>query len=543
MVAEAHGRRELLTASLIVAAAAAIAYGTTITNYFVQDDFGVVALLSQKPALYFPRWFVSTWMDDIWGFIPDEIRPFPAVTYQLAALGGATSTWANHLMNIALHAANGVLVLTIARRAAALSVPGATLAALAFVLLPVQSESVAWITGRVDSMPAFFYLASFLAWIRWREGAGRSAYVWSLALFFVALFTKQNTITMVATLAAYDILLAPRTPSGTRVFSGGVLRATVVAYLPFVALTVAYLALRYILFGAIARENQLDARSADFVLLLLTRHLHRLVLGSLEVQFPLYVALLVLLTAIAIAAWTAAIDRQRVARVLLYFGVVWIAIGVAPIAVAGYDSPRHIYLAAVGWAVTSGTAFDVFWSARPVRLWRPAAAVAAVAVLASYAMQLSGEIRTWNTRAAVSQRAVADLQREALAAPDGALVIVGAPIQSWEWALPFAARPPFADRDLTARLLFVSPMRLYCCRDQWEADTRKALQAWQARSGDRAVVALHWDPQTGKMSRLTDRSSSDLRAVVSLLTNISERQALDETLLRLLDELVAGHES
>jgi hypothetical protein len=158
-------------------------------------------------------------------------------------------------------------------------------------------------------------------------------------------------------------------------------------------------------------------------------------------------------------------------------------------------------------------------------------------------VQLSGEVRTWNRRSAVSQRAVADLEREALAAPEGALVIVGAPIQSWEWALPFAARPPFTGRDLTERLLFISPMRLHCCRDQWEEDTRKALQAWGSGSAGRAVVALHWDPETGKMSRLTDRASSDLRAVVSLLTGISERQALDETLLRLLDEIVAGHES
>ena len=38
--------------------------------------------------------------------------------------------------------------------------------ALVFVLLPIQAESVAWVTGRVDSLPACFYFASFLLYVR-----------------------------------------------------------------------------------------------------------------------------------------------------------------------------------------------------------------------------------------------------------------------------------------------------------------------------------------------------------------------------------------
>ena len=102
-------------AALAICLAASLPYVSSAGNYFVNDDFGVVQLLSQKPPLYFPRWFVTSWMDDIWGATQDEIRPFPAVTYQLAALWGATSTVANHVTNIAFHAANALLVLAIAR--------------------------------------------------------------------------------------------------------------------------------------------------------------------------------------------------------------------------------------------------------------------------------------------------------------------------------------------------------------------------------------------------------------------------------------------
>ena len=67
------------SAAALVALAATVPYLPVLHDYFIQDDFGVVALLSQKPASAFPGWFVSTWMDDIWGYTPDEIRPFPAV--------------------------------------------------------------------------------------------------------------------------------------------------------------------------------------------------------------------------------------------------------------------------------------------------------------------------------------------------------------------------------------------------------------------------------------------------------------------------------
>jgi len=108
-------------------------------------------------------------MDHIWGYNPDEVRPFPAASYQLTALGGAASPVLHHVLNVLIHAGNGLLVMALAQVAAGLSLPAAALAGIVFVVLPVHVESVAWITGRVDSMPAFFYLATFLAYALWRQ--------------------------------------------------------------------------------------------------------------------------------------------------------------------------------------------------------------------------------------------------------------------------------------------------------------------------------------------------------------------------------------
>lgn len=574
-----HGQLALL-AMLAICLAAVLPYLSTIDNYFAQDDFGVVQLLAGKPASYFPRWFTTTWMDDIWGFIPDEIRPFPAATYQFTALWGAGSPIANHVVNIAFHVANGLLVFAVARVVTGLSLVPATLAALVFVVMPVQAESVAWITGRVDTIPAFFYIASFLLFAWWRRGGATpgARHVWmryaaSLLIFFFALFSKQNTITLGPALVAYDFFIGRRFPfrwgSDRRAFVAG-LWAWTWPYLPFAAMTLGYLYLRYALFGEVAREGQFASHGLTFFVWVVKRHMRRLLLGdmmaSVRLQWVAIVAaaglLLVLIrwgrgttlgsTSAAPSAASSASFEQSVSRpassvciwgALLYWGPVWLFLGIAPIIVANYESPRHIYLASIGWAMVLGILMQVLWQAKPHRLVRPVAAVAAAALLTLHAVQLRAAVGRWDTIADVSKKATADLEREALALPEGTLVIAGAPASSWEWSLPFAAQPPFTRTDLTRRVRIVSPMMLHCCRAQWDAHTRHTLTAWANTTSPEhpMVVALYWDATTGRLSKLTDREEPVLRAMIALLLETPSADTLDARLHELLDKLVAGH--
>jgi hypothetical protein len=516
-----------LTPYILVCAAAILPYLTTIDDYFVRDDFGVVQLLSQKPALYFPHWFVTSWMDRIWGYVPDEIRPFPAVSYQLTALGGAASPILHHALNIALHAANGVLVVLLARFAASLSLPAATFAGLAFVLLPVHTETVAWITGRVDSMPAFFYIGSFLCYVRWRarEPAGWHLYLASLGIFFLALFTKQNTITMLATLAGYDFLVLRR-----RLFP---LVAAIRPYVPFAIMTIAYLYLRYLLFGEVARERALTARAIRDFRIIVNRHLRHVVTGEMDGSAALVAIVLAIVAAVIIVAlWR----RRQEGWVLLYFGPVWWIVGIAPILVAGYSSPRHVYLAAMGWAIVLATLVEMAWNASPDPTRRRIVAVAAALTIGFYLPSLYASIREWGITAEVSQKAVRDVRRTALASPPGTLVIVGAPVRSWEWAMPFTLRPPYARTDLRQRVFIVSPRALSCCTGQWFEETRAALRQWSSGSERDAAIALRWDPETGALARATSDDSPQLLTLTRSLLELGADD-LDRNLTRMLDVL------
>ena len=519
---------------LLIVLAAVVPYLPALDDYFVQDDFGVVALLSAKPAGYFPRWFVSNWMDDIWGYTPDEIRPFPAVTYQAAAWWGAASPVANHVMNIGFHAINAMLVFGIAETAAGLSLGPAAFAALVFSVLPMQTESVAWVTGRVDSMPACFYLASFLLYARWRARPRTAVYIWSVVVYFVALFSKQNAVTLPAAIVLYDALVVRRPVRA----SWSWLRP----YLPFAVLTVGYLGLRYVLFGEVARESMLTAGRFDAFLQDLSVHLRRMVIGEAGLRIA------GLTVAARVATGTAAIcaialllgERGRtLIRPAAYFFVIWIGLAVAPTLVAGYASPRHMYLASAGWALALGGGLGVLFCARPELLMKGIGLLGSAALLVVYVSHLRQDVQLWGVRSDVSRRAVADVEREALAAPQGTLIIVDAPPRSWNFALPHALRPPFTGEDLTRRVKVISHSSIHCCPAHvWEPYTRDALRAWSADAAQPPVIALRWDPDTGTLYRLSDQQDPFLRSVVAMLRSTRDVASLDRVLLDISRELV-----
>jgi hypothetical protein len=522
------GRRRAVLAGLVVCAAAIVPYLTTLDDYFVRDDFGVVQLLAQKPASYFPRWFYTSWMDRIWGYTPDEIRPFPAVSYQLTALGGAASPILHHVLNVALHAANGLLVLAIAMTAASLSLRAAVFAGVLFVLLPVHTESVAWITGRVDSMPALFYLGSFLAYARWRAGGSSRwpSYLLSVAIFFVALFTKQNTITMVGTLVTYDVLV--------RRVRLRPIAAFVWPYVPFALLTGGYLYLRYRLFGEIAREGTLNAKGlADFEWLF-NRHLTHVVLG--EHTASRVAAWLVVVAVLFAGMWFArkSTDASAAIRTLVYFGPIWWLIGVVPVMVAGYASPRHVYLAAVGWAIIVALVVELVAEQPRVALQRVAPPAAAI-MTALYLVPLYWSVHEWTMMADVSRKAVRDLRDTALVAPPRSLVITGAPSRSWDWALPFAARPPFTRTDLYDRVFIISPRSLSCCTAPWFEETRTAIKEWSHSGGRDSAIVLRWDPDSGALTAARSAELPQLNALIRALADIDRPEDLDRNLLRIID--------
>jgi tetratricopeptide (TPR) repeat protein len=99
-----------------------------------------------------------------------------------------------HLVNIAFHAANGILIFLILR---GLRVPGAWLAAAVWVLHPVNVESVAWITELKNTQSGLFFFLAVLCFLRFEADATRRHW-YGLALLcgLAALVSKPSTVVL-----------------------------------------------------------------------------------------------------------------------------------------------------------------------------------------------------------------------------------------------------------------------------------------------------------------------------------------------------------
>ena len=183
-------------------------------------------------------------------------------------------------------------------------------------------------------------------------------------------------------------------------------------------MTIAYLVLRYVLFGQVAREGQLTADGLGLSRIFVGKHFQRMFFGGEVARYPFgYIAALLVTTGVwLLARSSAAVNVRHGPGMVLFFGPCWWFLGLAPLVVVGYESTRHVYLASVGWAIIVGLVFHLIWHRRHAA-FRYATLVASVSVFVFYAAGLQAEVAEWKTRARVSQKMVADLEREALAPP------------------------------------------------------------------------------------------------------------------------------
>ncbi len=99
-----------------------------------------------------------------------------------------------HLVNVALHAANGVLIFFLLRR---LRVRAAWLAAMVWTLHPVNVESVAWITELKNTQSGLFFFLAVWCFLRSEAGAARHRwYTLALVCGLAALLSKPSTVVL-----------------------------------------------------------------------------------------------------------------------------------------------------------------------------------------------------------------------------------------------------------------------------------------------------------------------------------------------------------
>jgi len=171
----------------LVAAAALAAYLPSFGGAFQFDDYNVI--------VNYPT--VHSW-ELLFERVGAGVRALLKASYTLNWTLGGGSTFGFHLVNVALHSFNAVLLFFIGRKVFP-DHPNASLAAaLLFALHPAQTEAVTYISGRSVSLMAALYLASILLYLR------KSFY--SVIPFILALGVKETAVTLPAALLLIELV-------------------------------------------------------------------------------------------------------------------------------------------------------------------------------------------------------------------------------------------------------------------------------------------------------------------------------------------------
>ena len=307
------------------------------------------------------------------------IRPLLKLSFALQhALGcGAVGF---HVANVALHAANAVLVYALFASRGRFA---AGIAAIVFALEPVQTEAVTYVSGRSTSLAALFALGSLVAWERGRE---RDL---SPLLFAIGLAVKEYVIVVPLAIA---LLEGTR---GRRGFTRSLIPHLAVA---FVAAVIAFASPSYRLLlttslGIRSTIENLAAQSAAIPYLL--RQAVRPDLLNADPRLStegswIAAALIVSLLVLGIVAL-----RRRPAVAL---GVLWFFLWLAPTnsLLPRFDvvNDRQVYVALIGPAWLLGVGL-----ARAVGAPRTRLAVAAILAIAL------GTATAWRNRVYLSETA------------------------------------------------------------------------------------------------------------------------------------------
>jgi protein O-mannosyl-transferase len=190
--------RWLLSILILLAVAA---YWNSFDAPFVFDD---LLSIQRNPAVRFGEFD--------WHLL--NPRAVLYLTFTLNHVLSQQDVWSYHLVNLILHTLNGVLVFFFARNLfqSVDSDPRRNaiyaLAASSFFLVhPVQTESVTYISSRSELLSTNFYLAALLLFQKWP--VSRIGFIFSLLVgvpFFLALGSKESAISLPAAILLYDFL-------------------------------------------------------------------------------------------------------------------------------------------------------------------------------------------------------------------------------------------------------------------------------------------------------------------------------------------------
>jgi len=142
------------------------------------------------------------------GITDNYWRPLLLVSFATDYAIGGTEPFFYHFQNFAWHLGASMLLFLVGVRLFPKSKTASLVAALLFLVHPLQTEAVTYVAGRADPMHTALMLGSIVLFLDSLETKKLPKRLWSLALFALSLLTKERAVVLPVVLAL-SLFLVP----------------------------------------------------------------------------------------------------------------------------------------------------------------------------------------------------------------------------------------------------------------------------------------------------------------------------------------------
>ena len=195
-------------ALVLILVCGAVAFHNTFENSFHYDDeHSILENPHIRSLANIPSFFVDPGAFS--GLVEARMyRPVLLTTYAVNYAAGDYGPFGYHLLNLLLHLVNSVLVWHLANLLGRRQ--GGLMAALVFLLHPVMSEPVNYISSRSSLLATLFFLVALLLLIRSTRPLPNWRGLWIAIAYAIALGSKSIAISWLPVAAAYLLLWSRR---------------------------------------------------------------------------------------------------------------------------------------------------------------------------------------------------------------------------------------------------------------------------------------------------------------------------------------------
>ncbi|UCC95153.1 MAG: tetratricopeptide repeat protein [Candidatus Omnitrophota bacterium] len=205
-------------------------YLNTLTNTFIWDDD---ALVKNNIYIRSPSYLSNIFTQDIGkgsGRTFYHYRPLQALTYMLDYSLWKLNAVGYHLTNVLLHIGVALLLYWFITLVSDNLI--AFFASLFFVIHPIHTEAVSYISGRADSLAALFLLLCFILYIKYLNTKNIWLFLGILSSCVLALLSRENTLILPVLLGLYHYIYRKK--------------SSTIHILPLVGITFLYIIVRII---------------------------------------------------------------------------------------------------------------------------------------------------------------------------------------------------------------------------------------------------------------------------------------------------------